>query len=144
MADFFAPKDVESLNKLAVLMVVPFLGAALFIDLGLWVHYFDGMHWLLDAFNSSSSFVRFISKALSFSLSIVIVFFAYESINRFAVFPYPRVCMIVGMSLLAFGVLGIGHLVQPNEIGSFNIFWHLGALCWGLHIFAPLPKSEGH
>ena len=63
------------------------------------------------------------------------------TINQFLLVPFPKVAFFVGFSLLSFGVLGIGQFVQPIAIGPVNIFWHLGAICWGLHIFSPPPKS---
>lgn len=142
MADFFAPKDIESLSKMAVLMVVPFLGAALFVDFGFWIMHFEKTPWILSLFYSEILWVKFCARAIAFIFGVGLVFFAYELINQFLIFPFPKVSVFIGFSLLSFGALGIGQLAQPTEIGAVNLFWHLGALCWGLHIFAPVPHRE--
>ncbi|THF56584.1 hypothetical protein [Pseudothauera rhizosphaerae] len=141
MSESFAPKDIESLSKLAVLMVVPFLGAALFVDFGFWVMNFESTPCILSLFSSPIPWVKFLARTVAFIAGVGLVLVAYELINQFLVFPFPKISFFVGFSLLSFGALGIGQLAQPTAIGSVNIFWHLGALCWGLHIFAPPPKS---
>lgn len=142
MIDLFAPKDIESLNKLAILMAVPFFGAALFVDFGFWVMHFESTPWILSLFSSSIPWVKFCARSGAFILGVAFVLFAYEMINAFLIFPNPKASLFVGMALLSFGVLGIGQLAQPTEIGAVNLFWHLGALCWGLHIFAPPPGRQ--
>lgn len=140
MSEYFAPKDIESLSKLAVPMVIPFFAAALFVDFGFWVMNFESTSWINALFSSSIPWVKFLARAAAFIVGVGLVLVAYELINQFLLSSFPIVAIFVGLSLLSFGVLGIGQLAQPTAIGALNIFWHLGALCWGLLIFAPQPK----
>jgi hypothetical protein len=82
MSGYFAPKDIESLSKLAVLMVVPFLGAALFVDFGFWVMNFESTPWVFSLFSSSIPWVKFLARAAAFIAGVGLVLVAYELINR--------------------------------------------------------------
>lgn len=140
MSGIFAPKDIESLSKIAALLAVPFFGAALFVDFGLWILRYDNPPILGWFVSSSWSGVRFAAQAATFLIGIGVVAITYE-VSNWLLLHVPKFMFFVGLSLLSFGVLGMGQLTQPTHFGAVNLFWHLGALCWGLHIFAPTPSK---
>lgn len=135
MADFFAPKDIESLNKLASLMVVPFFGAAMFVDFGFWLIHQEKSEIVLSLFNSESTHVRFVFRAILFLMGVGITALVQSLVDDILLVHAPKLAYFVALSLLSFGVLGIGHLAEPTPIGTVNLFWHLGCLCWGLSMF---------
>ena len=141
MADTFVPKDIESLSKLASLLAVPFFSAALFIDVGLWVLRYDNspfLHWLISA---PIQVISFLAKGVVFMCGVVAVMVIYEVANDLLRLV-PKLTFFFGLTLLTFGVLGIGQLANPTPFGTVNLFWHLGSLCWGLSIFQPLPSKQ--
>lgn len=140
MADILAPKDLESLSKLGELMAVPFFGAAAYLSFGLWAaEYFDD---LLQLTNASYHPIAVLAKAFSFFISIGAICFLYYFIPPLIISRWPAFMFFLGMSLLSFGVLGIGNLASGKLPTEVNIFWHLGALCWGFHIFAPVKIKD--
>lgn len=139
MMPVLAPKDIESLSKLATLLAAPFFSAAMFLDLGLWVLSYDNppvLGWLVSNSNAGISAA---GKAVAFMVSVVVVTIAYAGVNR-CLELVPKFMFFFGLTALTFGVLGIGHAISPSPVGAVNVYWHLGALCWGLEIFAQ-PKE---
>jgi hypothetical protein len=139
MTTVFGPKDIESLSKFAALLAIPFLSAALYVDFGLWVLKYDNPPLLTRIISSGIPSIAFGAKAVTFMISVAAVTFAYEFANLFLL-KVPKFMFFFGLTLLAFGVLGIGDLTIASKQAPANYFWNLGALCWGLHIFAPESK----
>lgn len=132
MIQSFMPKDIESLSKLSSILIIPFISAAVYADFGLWaIDYFDGMESLAL---SDNAFVSILTNVIAFIISVVFITIIVE-FSPTVTHRWNIVTPLIGFSFLTFGVLGIGHVAHGVERYTFNIFWHLGSLVWGLDIF---------
>ncbi len=131
--------DVEKISKLSAVLVIPMLAAAIYQQFGLWVLNFDDF---LNSFvNSTNDYLSILAKSIAFFMCVGITALAYISLNIW-LNQYKAFMYFLGLSLLSFGLLGIGSginavasLLNTQELNSTLLFWHLSALCWGFEIF---------
>jgi hypothetical protein len=60
----------------------------------------------------------------------------YGNTHGIELMPLP---VIVGFICLGFGLYGVGSLIPALDLPAspLNIFWHLGALCYGFFLLTP-------
>ena len=133
MLQSLAPKDIESLSKIAGILIIPFIAAAVYVDFGLWaIDWFKELGWLAS---TGILIFTYIAKLIAFITSVILVAFAVEVFRAF-LYRWPPVIFFLGVTFLTIGVLGLGHIVEGQDKLTLNIYWHLGLLVWGLDIFS--------
>ncbi|MEC4090908.1 hypothetical protein [Pseudoalteromonas rubra] len=129
--------DLDKFSKLCYILVVPMFSVALYQDFGLWVLQF------IDALEigvaSEYRIISVLAKAVAFFGSVAVVAISFHLIDT-KLFEYKPFIYFFSLSLISFGLLGIGSridalAVEPNKLSNHLLYWQLASLCWGFHIF---------
>jgi hypothetical protein len=138
-------KDIESLHKLAFLLVVPFFTAASMID-----HTFDSildvvlfplMWWVRNVTSYDPDLAEFalgcfilvgIIGAILIGLSVGL----WATDRMVAQIPlvgeYLTVLLWIGLTCITAGLFVAGFVIPGLPQSPLNPFWHLGLLCYGI------------
>ncbi|MDP2596400.1 hypothetical protein [Alteromonas stellipolaris] len=130
--------DVEKISKLSGVLVIPLIAAALYTQFGWWA--IGSEDSLLAYMESDNKLLSITAKVFAFVVSVTLVTFAYFLFSALTG-HYSAFRVIAALSLLTFGILGLGAftelLVQSHENikdGQANLYLHLASLAWGFEI----------
>jgi hypothetical protein len=126
-------KDIEALKNIA-----PYISVPLFVIACIRAGF------LQESFSEIENETAVL--ALQVIFYTIGIYFAYMEITRF-IFRYATygnthsielmpLPVIVGFICLGFGLYGVGSLIPALDLPAspLNIFWHLGALCYGFFL----------
>ncbi|MBA3988871.1 MAG: hypothetical protein C0463_07045 [Idiomarina sp.] len=121
------------------IMAISFFGAAAYVEWDLWLlSLAEPLQYIASQFHPN---VLAVLNAIAFLASVFVVFVVYLIAN--ALLSVNKIFrLLMGLSLLSFGVLGLKLYLPEASTAGVNAFWHLGALCWGLDIFGVGEKNE--
>lgn len=123
--------ETKRLDGWPGILTIAFFAAAVYVDFGLWVlTHIDPLQYIAER---PSHLVLVPSKAIAFFAGVLVVFVLYLIANMLQgerkVFK-----LLFALSLLCFGLLGLGAYLPDTPTDGLNAFWHFGAFCWGLEI----------
>ena len=125
-------KDVVGLNRLAGVLVIPFVAAATYTQFGLWPATQD---WSLGPFALSPNPVIAVPvRVFFFFVLVAIAAFAVTAV-QWLLFQAREIFVLSGFAALTFGVLALEHLVGTAPHSQSLLFWQLAAVCYGLDVF---------
>jgi hypothetical protein len=141
-------KDVESLHKLAGVLVVPFFAAASMID-----HTFDSirdvilfplMWWVrhvtsYDPDLAEFFFGCFVLVGIIGAMLVVLSVGLWATDGMVAKIPLVGdllpVLWWIGLTCITAGLFVAGFVIPGLPQSPLNPFWHLGLLCYGIVLF---------
>ena len=137
MPSIYSPQDVGAIGNLAGTLAVPALAVAVMLDWGFAC--IVGSAWPSEIGTLSVPWLRVASIALLFGTVVTAVAFVHNLLEQ-VLTTRPQIFYLVGLSLIAFGLLGLGEYTQVLLPFKTNFFWHFGCLCWGLDVFRPQKR----
>lgn len=132
----FNIQDLESLNKLAHILVWPLMAAAFYSSYGL---------ALQNQLPSPESWWYLIAFSAMFSIQVIVVSTIVEAID-FALDLLSKIIFewlhaAFGLSILTVGLLPLHTIGQADVPPAISPLWAFACLTWGLRIF--LPSKSG-
>ena len=132
----FSIQDLDSLKKLAQILLWPLAAAAVYVEFG-----------VVDIWGlpEKSSFFYLPGYYCAFIFQVVAVAVMIEAIDcglsYFGEFVWQWILPIFGVCLLTVGVLPLHNIGQSEPEITLSPLWSFACLAWGYRIF--LPEKEG-
>lgn len=129
-------QDLESLNKLAHILVWPLMAAAFYSSYGLPLH---------NQLPSPASWWYSLAFSIMFLIQVVVVSTIVEVIdfvlNLSSKLIFEWLHAAFGLSILTVGLLPLHTIGQAEVPPTISPLWAFACLAWGLRIF--LPSKSG-
>ena len=138
----FAIKDLESLNNLAHILVIPFFAAAYITD-GAWQTLHDPLFdWLR---NHDAIAIKTIGWAACLLIVVAFAAAAFLLVDAAIVWLHVRsgdhyVMAWAGFACLTAGLFVFAVVLPGIPQSPLNPFWHLALLCYGLSLVERAAK----
>lgn len=133
MLDQLTAKELTSISRFSYILQAPLLAAALFVELGLWLRI--AFEELFGKSFSPDSALYALESLVYFGVSVFIVWMGVLLVQA-KLSQYATCNLLVALSMLTFGLLGIAPALEVGDYALDNKFWHLAAFAWGMNVLS--------